>query len=134
MYLFLGLEGCGDGALRHVDGGRRAWRGLPIALRAARHGRVAFVEREKLGGTCLNRGFIPTKTMIASATVAYQMRRAGKFGIRVGVPEVDLGAVVDRKDDLVESIRCGSYRAVDRADGLDFYLAEGRFVGTSASG
>src|SRR5260370_1337949 len=50
--------------------------GLPLALRAARHGRVAFVEKEKLGGTCLNRGCIPTKTMIASAAVAQQVRRA----------------------------------------------------------
>jgi pyruvate/2-oxoglutarate dehydrogenase complex dihydrolipoamide dehydrogenase (E3) component len=50
-----------------VIGGGMA--GLPMALRAARHGRVAFVEKEKLGGTCLNRGCIPTKTMIASASV-----------------------------------------------------------------
>lgn len=47
--------------------------GLPMALRVARHGRVAFVEKEKLGGTCLNRGCIPTKTMIASAAVAHQV-------------------------------------------------------------
>jgi pyruvate/2-oxoglutarate dehydrogenase complex dihydrolipoamide dehydrogenase (E3) component len=47
-----------------VVGGGMA--GLPLALRAARHGRTAFVERELLGGTCLNRGCIPTKTMIAS--------------------------------------------------------------------
>jgi|SRR5215472_3158993 len=46
--------------------------GLPLALRAARHGRVAFAEREKLGGTCLNRGCIPAKTMIASAAVGRQ--------------------------------------------------------------
>jgi pyruvate/2-oxoglutarate dehydrogenase complex dihydrolipoamide dehydrogenase (E3) component len=64
--------------------------GLPLALRAGRHGWVAFVEKEKLGGTSLNRGCIPTKTMIASATVANQIRRAGEFGVRVGAPEVDL--------------------------------------------
>ena len=55
-----------------VVGGGQA--GLPMALRAARHGRVALIERELLGGTCLNRGCIPTKTMIASAKVAQQVR------------------------------------------------------------
>ncbi len=55
--------------------------GLPLALRAAWHGRVALVERELLGGTCLNRGCIPTKTMIASAKVASQVRRARTFGV-----------------------------------------------------
>src|SRR5918994_3497482 len=86
--------------------------GLPLALRAARHGRVALVERELLGGTCLNRGCIPTKTMIASARVAHQVRRAGEFGVRVGAPTVDLAAVVDRKDAIVTRIRDGAYRDV----------------------
>ena len=110
-----------------VIGGGMA--GLPLALRAARHGRVAFVEKEKLGGTCLNRGCIPTKTMIASAEVAHQVRRAAEFGVRVGDPVVDLSAVVARKDEIVESIRDGSYRAVERAESVDHYPAQGRFVG-----
>jgi pyruvate/2-oxoglutarate dehydrogenase complex dihydrolipoamide dehydrogenase (E3) component len=98
-----------------VIGGGMA--GLPIALRAARHGRTAFVEKEKLGGTCLNRGCIPTKTMIASATVAHQVRRAAEFGVHVGEPRVELAEVVDRKDAIVSDIRSGSYRAVDKAEG-----------------
>lgn len=103
--------------------------GLPLALRAGRHGRVAFVEKEKLGGTCLNRGCIPTKTMIASAAVADQIRRAAEFGVLVGAPEVDLAAVVDRKDKIVDTIRTGSYRTVDRADTVDLYPAQGHFTG-----
>jgi dihydrolipoamide dehydrogenase len=110
-----------------VIGGGMA--GLPMALRAARHGRTAFVEKEKLGGTCLNRGCIPTKTMIASAAVAQQVRRAAEFGVHVGQPHVDLGEVVDRKDRIVGDIRAGSYRAVGKANGLDFFESEGRFVG-----
>lgn len=102
--------------------------GLPLALRAARHGRVAFVERELLGGTCLNRGCIPTKTMIASAKVAHQVRRADEFGVHAGDPTVDLGAVVDRKDRIVESIRSGSYKAVRGREGLDFFESEAWFV------
>ncbi len=110
-----------------VIGGGMA--GLPIALRAARHGRTAFVEKELLGGTCLNRGCIPTKTMIASATVAHQVRRAAEFGVHTGAPRVDLGEVVDRKDQIVADIRSGAYRAVDKAEGMDFFHAEGRFTG-----
>jgi pyruvate/2-oxoglutarate dehydrogenase complex dihydrolipoamide dehydrogenase (E3) component len=110
-----------------VIGGGMA--GLPIALRAARSGRTAFVEKETLGGTCLNRGCIPTKTMIASATVAHQVRRAAEFGVHVGTPRVDLAEVVDRKDAIVSDIRSGSYRAVDKAEAMDFFHAEGRFVG-----
>jgi dihydrolipoamide dehydrogenase len=103
--------------------------GLPLALRAARHARVALVERELLGGTCLNRGCIPTKTMIASARVAHQIRRAGEFGVHAGEPRVDLAAVVERKDRIVDSIRSGSYRAVEGRGGLDFFRAAARFVG-----
>jgi pyruvate/2-oxoglutarate dehydrogenase complex dihydrolipoamide dehydrogenase (E3) component len=110
-----------------VVGGGMA--GLPIALRAARHGRTAFVEKEKLGGTCLNRGCIPTKTMIASAAVAHHVRRAAEFGVHTGQPRVDLSEVVDRKDKIVADIRGGSYRAVGQAPGMDFFEAEGRFVG-----
>ncbi|MEX2653554.1 MAG: FAD-dependent oxidoreductase [Acidimicrobiia bacterium] len=109
-----------------VVGGGMA--GLPLALRAARHGSTAFVERERLGGTCLNRGCIPTKTMIASASLAHRIGRASEFGIEVGPATVDLGAVVDRKDTLVESIRAGSYRAVEKASDLDFYEGHGTFL------
>jgi dihydrolipoamide dehydrogenase len=103
--------------------------GLPIALRAARHGRTAFVERELLGGTCLNRGCIPTKTMIASAKVAQQVRRAAEFGVHSDGLHVDLNEIVDRKDGVVESIRSGSYRAVDKNGDLDLIVAHGRFTG-----
>ncbi|MBW8060757.1 MAG: dihydrolipoamide dehydrogenase [Solirubrobacterales bacterium] len=110
-----------------VVGGGMA--GLPLALRAARHGRVALVERELLGGTCLNRGCIPTKTMIASAKVAHQVRRAADFGVETSGPKVDIGAVIDRKDRVVDSIRSGSYRAVERRQEVDLIEDEGRFVG-----
>lgn len=109
-----------------VVGGGMA--GLPLALRAARHGRTAFVERELLGGTCLNRGCIPTKTMIASAQLAQDIRRAGEFGVHSSDPTVDLAAVVDRKDAVVDSIRSGSYRAVGRSGDLDLIKGHGRFT------
>jgi pyruvate/2-oxoglutarate dehydrogenase complex dihydrolipoamide dehydrogenase (E3) component len=88
--------------------------GIPLAVRAARRGRVALVERGRLGGTCVNRGCIPTKTMIASASVAHQVRTAAAFGVEAGAPTVHLGAVVDRKDQVVEGIRSGYERASPR--------------------
>jgi pyruvate/2-oxoglutarate dehydrogenase complex dihydrolipoamide dehydrogenase (E3) component len=110
-----------------VIGGGMA--GLPLALRAARHGRTAFVERELLGGTCLNRGCIPTKTMIASAKRAFDVRRAGDLGVHVpGAVTVDVAGIVERKDAVVESIRAGSYKAVGRNGDLDLIEAHGRFV------
>ncbi|MCZ4509548.1 mercuric reductase [Streptomyces sp. ActVer] len=109
-----------------VIGGGMA--GLPLALRAARHGRVAFVEKEQLGGTCLNRGCIPTKTMIASAEVAHQVRRAAEYGVHTSAPTIDLAAVVARKNTIVDRIRSGSYKTVGKADQLDLYPAEGRFT------
>ena len=102
--------------------------GLPMALRSARHGETVLVEPGKLGGTCLNRGCIPTKTMIHSAKVAHLARRAADFGVEAGPVRVDLAAVVARKDRVVSSVRSGSERAVDRAERLQLVPAHVRFV------
>jgi len=102
--------------------------GLPMALRAARHGDTVLVEPGKLGGTCLNRGCIPTKTMIYSAKVAHLARRAADFGVETGPVRVDLASVVARKDLVVSSIRSGSERAVDRAEALQLVPAHARFL------
>src|SRR5262249_43694044 len=107
--------------------------GLPLALRAARHGSTMLVEQKLLGGTCLNRGCIPTKTMIASAKVAHQARRAGEFGVRARAARADLAAVVDRKDAVVDGIRSGSYRAVASRAGLEFVEGSARLVGSHAA-
>ncbi|MGK7312342.1 MAG: dihydrolipoyl dehydrogenase [Candidatus Longimicrobiales bacterium M2_2A_002] len=109
-----------------VIGGGMA--GLPIANKAAYKGlRTVLVEKETLGGTCLNRGCIPTKTMIHSARVAHLVRRAGDFGVRTSAPDVDLGAVVDRKNEVVERIRNGSYRQVRNNENLELIEGEARF-------
>ncbi|MCL1594145.1 MAG: FAD-dependent oxidoreductase [Actinomycetia bacterium] len=110
-----------------VVGGGMA--GLPIALRAARRGSTVLIEGDLLGGTCLNRGCIPTKTMIHSAKVAHLARRSSEFGVEVGSVSVDLGRIVDRKDALVDGIRSGSYRAAERSDSLELIEAWARFVG-----
>lgn len=81
--------------------------------------RVALVEREHVGGTCINEGCTPTKTMTASARVAHVAHHAAELGVRTGDVETDLAKVVDRKNGIVSEFREGSEKALDRADGLD---------------
>lgn len=93
--------------------------GLPIANKAAYKGRkTVLFEQELLGGTCLNRGCIPTKTMIESARVAHVIRTAHRFGVEADVPQVDLVAIVCRKDEVLESIRENAYRQVQKNEHL----------------
>jgi pyruvate/2-oxoglutarate dehydrogenase complex dihydrolipoamide dehydrogenase (E3) component len=83
--------------------------GPSLAARLAGAGiRTAVVERRHLGGTCVNYGCIPTKTLIASARVAYLARRAGEFGVKIPGPvAIDMKRVKERKDDVVFGFRNG---------------------------
>jgi dihydrolipoamide dehydrogenase len=102
--------------------------GLPVAMKCAYSGmETALVEDDLLGGTCLNRGCIPTKTMIRSAEVADLARRSEEFGVEIDgdiVPNME--AIVERKDEVVESIREGAYENVEGNDTIT--LVEGRGV------
>lgn len=107
--------------------------GGPLAGRLARSGRrVAIVEREHAGGTCVNEGCTPTKTMIASARVAHVVRRAAGYGVAIGAPAdvtVDLARVRERKRAIVERFRSGSERSLTETDGLDYIEGGARFTG-----
>src|SRR5688500_13191634 len=83
--------------------------GPSLAARIAGAGmKVALVERRKLGGTCVNDGCIPTKTLIASARAAWVAREAARFGVRIqGDVSVDMKAVKARKGAVVEESRSG---------------------------
>lgn len=82
--------------------------GYPAAIRAAQNGkRVALVEANELGGTCLNRGCIPSKTLIASADVYKRIQDAEEFGIHVEKVSLDYTKVAARKDRIVASVRKG---------------------------
>ena len=103
--------------------------GKPLALALGRAGRkTAIVESEYVGGTCINYGCTPTKTMVASARVAYLARRAADYGVETGPVRVDLGRVRERKRAIVESFRGGSQRRIEGTDGLDLVFGEARFV------
>lgn len=80
--------------------------GYPAAIRAAQNGKtVALIEAKDVGGTCLNRGCIPSKTLIANAEVWHKIQEAEEFGISVGKVSFDYSKMVDRKDDVVSKIR-----------------------------
>jgi len=104
---------------------------LSRALAAAGR-RVALVERGEIGGTCVNRGCTPTKTMAASARVAYLARRAADYGVHVGGVEVRLDEVRRRKQSLVEEFRTGSEEKLAAADGLTLIRGAAAFTGPHA--
>jgi dihydrolipoamide dehydrogenase len=82
--------------------------GYVAALRAAQLGaHCVLVEARDIGGTCLNRGCIPTKAMVASAERLRQAREAAAFGIQVGEASVDFAALMRRKDEVVAHERAG---------------------------
>jgi pyruvate/2-oxoglutarate dehydrogenase complex dihydrolipoamide dehydrogenase (E3) component len=104
--------------------------GGPLAGALARSGkRTALIEREHVGGTCINEGCTPTKTMVASARVAYLARRGADYGVETGPIRVDLGRVRERKRAIVNSFRSGSLRRIEAAQGIDLICAEARFTG-----
>src|SRR5919205_4079207 len=95
--------------------------GGPLATALANAGyRTAIVEREHVGGTCINEGCTPTKTMIASGRVAYLARRAADYGVQIGPVAIDMGKVRQRKRDIVDSFRGGKQRRPRETKGLDF--------------
>jgi pyruvate/2-oxoglutarate dehydrogenase complex dihydrolipoamide dehydrogenase (E3) component len=103
--------------------------GNPLSQNLADRGwQVALIEREHLGGTCINTGCTPTKTMIASAQVAHYARNAAKWGVRTGDVSVDLPAVVARKDRIVQQWRSGQERKVAERKNLHLYRGQGRFI------
>jgi dihydrolipoamide dehydrogenase len=80
--------------------------GYVAAIKAAQNGKsVCLVEKGAMGGTCLNVGCIPTKTLLANADVMHTVQRAGEFGIQVGPVSFDFSKMKQRKDGVVEKIR-----------------------------
>lgn len=89
---------------------------------------VALVERGNLGGTCVNTGCTPTKTMVASAQVAHYARNAAKWGVQAERVRVDLPAIVTRKRKVVESFRAGQQRRVNQRPNLHLYHGHAQFI------
>lgn len=100
--------------------------GYETAVRAAADGRsVTLIEREQLGGTCLNRGCIPTKTLCHSAEVMMTAGAAAEFGVTTSAPVVDFPAVMKRKDAVVKELRDGVETLLS---GVNVVRGEARFI------
>lgn len=104
--------------------------GPALARRLVAAGReVAIIERKLFGGTCVNTGCTPTKTLAASAYVAHVARRAGDYGVRIkGAVNVDMKAVKARKDAVVAALHDGVERSLKTLQGCTVYEGSGRFV------
>lgn len=104
--------------------------GSPLAIALAEAGmKTAMIERDQVGGTCINVGCTPTKTLVASARIAYTARRASEYGVHVGGVSVDMVAVRGRKQKIVESWRAGGEGRLAAAAGLDLLRGEAAFSG-----
>ena len=104
--------------------------GTPLCQALAGAGmRTAIVEREHVGGTCINEGCTPTKTMVASARVAYLARRGADYGVHTGELRIDLAKVRERKRAIVESFRGGSQSRIEKTKNLELMFGEAEFTG-----
>ncbi|MGA9374579.1 MAG: FAD-containing oxidoreductase [Mycobacterium sp.] len=103
--------------------------GPPLAGRLTAAGqRVAVIERKLVGGTCVNYGCIPTKTLVASAHAAHIARRGTEFGIGTGDITVDMAKVKARKDQIVQADRHGVEEWLEGMDGAALLRGHARFV------
>src|SRR5258708_33070155 len=102
---------------------------VPLAPALAKAGRkTALVEREHVGGTCINEGCTPTKTMVASARVAYLAQRGADYGVHIGDIRMDMLRVRQRKRDIVDSFRGGSQGRLEKTANLDLIFGEASFT------
>jgi pyruvate/2-oxoglutarate dehydrogenase complex dihydrolipoamide dehydrogenase (E3) component len=104
--------------------------GTPLSQALAKAGmRTVLIERKHVGGTCINEGCTPTKTMVASGRVAYLARRGADYGVHAGPISIDLERVRQRKRDIVDSFRGGSERGIAKTQNLELIMGEASFSG-----
>jgi pyruvate/2-oxoglutarate dehydrogenase complex dihydrolipoamide dehydrogenase (E3) component len=107
--------------------------GTPLSMALAKAGmRTALIERKHVGGTCINEGCTPTKTMVASGRVAYLARRAADYGVHTGPISIDLERVRQRKRDIVASFRGGSENRIGMTQNLELIMGEATFGGAKS--
>jgi pyruvate/2-oxoglutarate dehydrogenase complex dihydrolipoamide dehydrogenase (E3) component len=104
--------------------------GTPLCQALASAGmRTALVEREHVGGTCVNEGCTPTKAMIASGRAAYLARRGADYGVHTGPIRINMGRVRKRKRDIVKQFRSGSEDRLKKTKGLDLICGQANLIG-----
>ena len=104
--------------------------GSPLAAALADKGwKVAIIERGPLGGTCINTGCTPTKTMVHRAQVAHYARNAARWGVRASNVSVDLPKIVAQKNEVVQGSRDGQQKNIDKRPTLRLYRGTAQFTG-----
>jgi len=102
--------------------------GYVAAVRAAQLGaKVAVIEKTQLGGTCLNRGCIPTKALVAGAEAFRNVKKAGEFGIKAGNVSVDFIRLMERKNQVVERLRNGIHYLFQK-NKIDLHQGTGKLI------
>jgi pyruvate/2-oxoglutarate dehydrogenase complex dihydrolipoamide dehydrogenase (E3) component len=107
--------------------------GNPLCTALANAGlHTALVEREHVGGTCINEGCTPTKTMVASSRVAYLARRGADYGVHTGELRIDMERVRQRKRDIVAKMRSARQGSIEQTANLDLIFGEASFSGAKS--
>jgi pyruvate/2-oxoglutarate dehydrogenase complex dihydrolipoamide dehydrogenase (E3) component len=102
----------------------------PLAAALAKAGKkTAVIESKHVGGTCINEGCTPTKTMVASGRVAYLARRGADYGVHTGPISIDLVRVRERKREVVESFRSGSEKRLQTTENIELIYGLAEFSG-----
>jgi pyruvate/2-oxoglutarate dehydrogenase complex dihydrolipoamide dehydrogenase (E3) component len=103
--------------------------GVPLAKKLAEAGKkTAIIEKRWVGGTCVNDGCTPTKTMIASAKMAYMAANSAAFGVNINSCSIDMVAIKDRKDKIVLQSRDNNEKGIERTKNLDLIYGEAVFT------
>jgi len=103
--------------------------GNPLARAFASSGKkVLLIEKDQVGGTCINRGCTPTKTMVASAKAAYLVKKCADFGVEGSFHGVDIQKIIDRKNEIVTSFRASSQKKMEEMEHLDLIFDTARFL------
>jgi pyruvate/2-oxoglutarate dehydrogenase complex dihydrolipoamide dehydrogenase (E3) component len=107
--------------------------GNPLCMSLARAGiRTALIERKHVGGTCVNEGCTPTKTMVASARVAYLAKRGADYGVHTGDIRIDMERIRKRKRDIVDAFRTRNEEGIKHTPNLELIFGEASFTGAKS--
>ena len=102
--------------------------GTPLSVALARAGmRTVLIERKHVGGTCVNEGCTPTKTMVASGRVAYLARRAADYGVHTGPISIDMAKIRERKRKMVEKFRTSNQAGIEKTANLELIFGDASF-------
>jgi pyruvate/2-oxoglutarate dehydrogenase complex dihydrolipoamide dehydrogenase (E3) component len=104
--------------------------GNPLSATLAEHGlKTAVIEREHPGGSCVNYGCTPTKSMLASSTVSHIIRTSAEVGIQSSSPQTHFRKVIERRDNIVKKSREGIKKKMSETENIDYFFGEASFIG-----